>query len=67
MSTYSSSINNGQKPPMPGTDGSSPMAQAARDGAARAMEFQLWVSEQAASLSKLKVFHTMAKSINDQS
>lgn len=31
-----------------------------------AMEFQMWVSKQAHELSRLKVFHSMAKSVNDQ-
>jgi len=42
------------------------MAQTAQEGAASAAEFQLWVSQQATSLAKLKIFHTMAKSVNDQ-
>lgn len=37
----------------------------AKAGAAEAMEFQLWVSQQAHSLSKLKVFQEMAKKVND--
>ncbi|MGI4938336.1 MAG: hypothetical protein ACRYF5_16585 [Janthinobacterium lividum] len=45
---------------------STPMGQQAQAGAAQAMEFQLWVSQQATSMAKLKVFNTMAKSINDQ-
>lgn len=44
----------------------SPTAKAAQDSAAEAAEFQLWVSKQGTSLSKLKVFHTMAKQVNDQ-
>lgn len=43
-----------------------PLGQTAQQGAAQAMEFQLWVSQQATSLAKLKIFNTMAKSINDQ-
>lgn len=45
---------------------SSHYGKAAKASAAEAMEFQLWVSEQSHSLSKIKLFHTMAKSINDQ-
>jgi hypothetical protein len=45
---------------------SMPIGQAAQMGAAEAMEFQLWVSQQGTSLAKLKVFNAMAKSINDQ-
>jgi hypothetical protein len=45
---------------------SMPLGQAAQQGAAQAMEFQLWVSQQGTSLAKLKVFNAMAKTINDQ-
>ncbi|MPS30324.1 MAG: hypothetical protein E2576_02500 [Alcaligenaceae bacterium] len=41
-------------------------ALAAKAGAQHATEFQLWVSQQATSLAKLKIFATMAKNINDQ-
>lgn len=44
---------------------SSSMVQRTKEGAAEAMEFQLWVSEQAHNLSKLKVFQAMAKKVND--
>lgn len=44
----------------------SPIGQAAQQEAADAMAFQLWVAQQASSLAKLKVFHSMAKQINDQ-
>lgn len=44
----------------------SSVAHAASASAAEAAEFELWVSEQATSLAKLKVFHSMAKSVNDQ-
>ncbi|MBP0597331.1 hypothetical protein J8I26_04395 [Herbaspirillum sp. LeCh32-8] len=40
--------------------------QSAQAGSEQAMEFQLWVAQQATSLAKLKVFSTMAKNINDQ-
>ncbi|SFL98274.1 hypothetical protein [Rugamonas rubra] len=50
--------------PHPGAD--NPLGQAAQQGAADAMAFQLWVSQQATSLAKLKVFHSMAKQVNDQ-
>jgi hypothetical protein len=43
-----------------------PNVQAAENGAQDAMEFQLWVAKQSAQLSRLKVFASMAKSINDQ-
>jgi len=43
-----------------------PSVLAAKAGAQRAVEFQMWVSEQATSLAKLKIFSTMAKNINDQ-
>ena len=44
----------------------SPMARAAQQSAAEGTEFLLWVSKQATSLAKLKVFHSMAKQVNDQ-
>jgi hypothetical protein len=37
-----------------------------KDSADESMDFMLWTSAQATSLAKLKVFHTMAKQINDQ-
>ncbi len=43
-----------------------PMVLAAQQAAKDSMAFQLWSAEQAEVLSRLKVFHTMAKSINDQ-
>jgi hypothetical protein len=43
-----------------------PNVQTAESGAQDAMEFQLWVAKQASQLSRLKVFASMAKSINDQ-
>lgn len=48
-----------------GTSGD-PVAQDMKQAAAAAVEFQIWVSKQATTLSKLKVFHTMAKQVNDQ-
>ncbi|EJN02964.1 hypothetical protein [Herbaspirillum sp. YR522] len=39
---------------------------AAQAGVEHAAEFQMWVSQQATSLAKLKIFSTMAKGINDQ-
>jgi hypothetical protein len=44
-----------------------PDVQVAQQGAQQAVEFQLWTAQQAMALSKLKVFASMAKSINDQS
>lgn len=43
-----------------------PLVAQARVGAEDSMKFQLWVGEQAQTLGRLKIFHTMAKSINDQ-
>lgn len=43
----------------------SPFGSSAKAGAAEAMEFQLWVSQQAHNLSKMKVFQEMAKKVND--
>lgn len=44
----------------------SPQLKQIRLSAEEAMDFQLWTSAQATSLAKLKVFHTMAKQVNDQ-
>lgn len=68
MTTFQSKIANDYSPQgNPGARSSgSPMVQGAEQGSADAMEFQLWVSQQATSLAKLKIFSTMAKSINDQ-
>lgn len=43
-----------------------PGVQNMQQGFQEAMEFQHWVSEQSQVLGRLKIFHTMAKSINDQ-
>jgi hypothetical protein len=43
-----------------------PMVLAAQKGAKDSKEFMLWSAEQTEVLSRLKVFRTMAKSINDQ-
>lgn len=65
MATYQQNLSvassqNGNQP----TD--NPMVAAAQSSAQDAMAFQLWVSEQSHTLGRLKIFHTMAKSINDQ-
>lgn len=69
MSTYLNAKAN-HATAQPGTamarTAATPLGEAAQQGAAQAMEFQLWVSQQASSLAKLKIFNTMAKSINDQ-
>ncbi|WP_296556147.1 hypothetical protein [Pigmentiphaga sp.] len=39
---------------------------AVQAGAQHAVEFQVWASQQATSLAKLKIFATMAKNVNDQ-
>lgn len=41
-------------------------AMATKAGMENATEFQMWVSQQATSLAKLKIFATMAKNVNDQ-
>jgi hypothetical protein len=41
-------------------------AMAAQAGMQQATEFQMWASQQATSLAKLKLFATMAKNVNDQ-
>lgn len=43
-----------------------PAAMQAQQNAQDAMAFQLWASSQSHSLARLKIFHTMAKTINDQ-
>ncbi|QGZ42121.1 hypothetical protein IP92_05484 [Pseudoduganella flava] len=43
-----------------------PLGQAAQEAAAEGMQFQLWVAQQASALTKLKIFNSMAKSVNDQ-
>ena len=51
----------------PGATGSSNRTTtAAQQVSTEAAEFQLWASAQANCLSKLKIFHSMAKTINDQ-
>jgi hypothetical protein len=37
-----------------------------QQGFQEAQEFQLWASQQAQALGRVKVFSTMAKTINDQ-
>jgi len=67
MSTFQSQLGQSyanENPTM--RQGASPTVQAAQAGAAQAVEFQLWVSQQASSLAKLKIFNTMAKNVNDQ-
>lgn len=68
MATFQSQMNGAQSSGNPsmrqGAVNSS--VQSAQAGSEQAMEFQLWVSQQATSLAKLKVFSTMAKNINDQ-
>lgn len=43
-----------------------PLVLKAQQGAKDSMAFQLWSAEQSEVLARLKVFHSMAKSINDQ-
>jgi len=64
MSTYQSNISSGQGGA--GVNPSSSVGKSAQQGSQEAMEFQLWVSQQATMLNKLKIFNSMAKSINDQ-
>lgn len=56
-------------PPQQGplqTGAPNPMVASAQTSAQDSMAFQLWISEQSHTLGRLKIFHTMAKSINDQ-
>ncbi|MCA1324570.1 hypothetical protein [Herbaspirillum sp. alder98] len=69
MSTFQSQMAGGyqsQGNPSMRQGASDPMVGNAQAGAEQAMEFQLWVSQQATSLAKMKVFATMAKNVNDQ-
>lgn len=69
MSTYQSQLDRGSQTQQGGgfrQDNPNPMVQAAQQGSVEAMEFQLWVSQQATSLAKLKIFSSMAKNVNDQ-
>jgi hypothetical protein len=68
MSTYQSQLDRGQaqQHAQYRQDSGNPMVQSAQQGSAEAMEFQLWVSQQATSLAKLKIFSAMAKNVNDQ-
>ncbi|MET3431988.1 hypothetical protein ABIC71_001471 [Herbaspirillum seropedicae] len=68
MSTFQQQMNATQATGNPSMrqDSSNASVQSAQLGSEQAMEFQLWVAQQATSLAKLKVFSTMAKNINDQ-
>lgn len=52
--------------PVNGVSSANPLVTAAQTSADDSMAFQLWVSQQSQTLGRLKVFHSMAKSINDQ-
>lgn len=68
MSTYQSQLGGtraDQNPSMRQGSGNA-MVASAQAGSAEAVEFQMWVSQQATSLAKLKVFSSMAKNVNDQ-
>lgn len=66
MTTYQQSIFTNQQKTDISQGSTNPLAKEAQAGAEDAMAFQLWVSEQSQALGRLKVFHTMAKQINDQ-
>ena len=66
MNTYQQNAFSAQQKPNLSQWANSPMTTAAQTSAQDAMAFQLWVSEQSHALGRLKVFHTMAKSIHDQ-
>ena len=69
MSTYQSQMMNSSQSygnPSLRQGGEDPLVQNAQAGSEKAMEFQLWVSQQATSLAKLKIFSSMAKNVNDQ-
>lgn len=60
------SSTNAARNPYERDGGLNSTALAAQAGAQQANEFQMWVSQQATSLAKLKIFATMAKNVNDQ-
>jgi hypothetical protein len=68
MTSFSNGLsagNTGNTPAAMKTNGNLTV-QAAQEASKNAIEFQLWTSQQATSLAKLKIFSTMAKSVNDQ-
>jgi hypothetical protein len=62
----STSPANGALDPMAASRIKNPRVGEISGTAEESMDFVLWASAQASSLSKLKLFHTMAKQINDQ-
>ncbi|AYR24723.1 hypothetical protein RB25_07575 [Herbaspirillum rubrisubalbicans] len=68
MSTFQSQLDSAYQAQQGASrmDSANPMVQSAQQGSAEAIEFQLWVSQQATSLAKLKIFNSMAKNVNDQ-
>lgn len=50
----------------PRFQGTSPIVKEVRQAVDEGMDFQLWVMAQAHALSKLKIFATMAKNVNEQ-
>lgn len=66
MSTYQQNLLTTQQKANISQGSTNPMVTSAQATAQDAMAFQLWISEQSHVLGRLKVFHTMAKSINDQ-
>jgi hypothetical protein len=61
--TVSSQVSSGLQDKMANPNTTIQMAQ---QSAQSAQEFSLWVTEQATTLAKMKVFATMAKNVNDQ-
>lgn len=53
-------------PTLLGKTQANPQLQKMQQATEDAVAFQMWVSQQSHALSRLKVFHSMAKSINDQ-
>ncbi|MTV41068.1 hypothetical protein [Duganella radicis] len=67
MATYQQNLIPAQQQPGGTASGPpNPMVSAAQASAQDAMAFQLWVAQQSQTLGRLKIFHSMAKSINDQ-
>jgi hypothetical protein len=62
----SNSVNGNVPNSLAASAAKNPMVAGMKSANNESMDFMLWTAAQATSLSKLKVFHTMAKQINDQ-
>jgi hypothetical protein len=66
MMATTNSITSGGSGPLADSAAKNPHVGAIKGAASESMDFMAWTSAQASSLAKLKIFHTMAKQINDQ-